>query len=348
MNTAIRRDPLNWQAEALTDAQTAIKAAVKTAVLHGTPFAELNRQIARIIARATGHVNSQTLKEDARRSLNAFASRVYRQLREALGTDSELLSALLLLATGSVRGKPRIRAEQTVRMRRPEVIYHTDAKGSPLNMYVKDYIEQKVKPALDELARANALDPNDTTGRNSLRNLAEMQVRYEARQNEIASLRASGQKLVVCSVHADCSKRCYPWQGRVYSLDGTSGRTSDGRSYVPLETATDVEYRTKSGKIYKNGLLGFNCRHRLTAYKPGMIIPAVSKEEQRKEYEITRKQREYERRIREARDRASVYEGELPAQAAVWKKRAAELNRQYMNFSMENGRAFYPSRTKNI
>ena len=46
MNAAIRRDPLNWQAEALTDAQTAIKAAVKTAVLHGTPFAELNRQIA--------------------------------------------------------------------------------------------------------------------------------------------------------------------------------------------------------------------------------------------------------------------------------------------------------------
>lgn len=348
MNAAIRRDPLNWQAEALTDAQTAIKAAVKNAVLYGTPFVELNKQIARIIARATGHVSSYSLKEDARRSLTAFASRIYRQMRMELGTDSELISALLLIAANNVRGNPRTRAEQIVRLRRPEVIYHTDAKGSPLNMYAKDYMEKIVKPALDELAMAKALDPNDTTGRNSLRNLAEMQVRYEARQNEIASLRAKGQKLVVCSVHADCSKRCYPWQGRIYSLDGTRGTTEDGRDYIPLEAATDVEYKTKSGKIYKNGLLGFNCRHRLLPYRPGMIIPSVSKEEQRQEYEITRKQREYEREIREARDRAAVYEGEIPAKAAVWKKRAAELNRQYMEFSRENGRAFYPDRTKII
>ena len=94
----------------------------------------------------------------------------------------------------------------------------------------KTYI-RRVSKALDGLAEARALDPNDFTGRNSLRNLAEMQVRYERHLDEIAELKASGNRLVVCSVHADCSERCKPFQGRVYSLDGNE-RDDGGRTKV--------------------------------------------------------------------------------------------------------------------
>lgn len=131
--------------------------------------------------------------------------------------------------------------------------------GVAMQKYADDYIRENVRPVLNELARQQAKDPDDVSGRNSLRNRAEMEARYQGHIDNIQRLRDSGARLVVASTHADCSERCRPWQGRVYSLDGTSGTTDDGRKYVPLETATDVWYTTKSGKRYKNGLLGFNC-----------------------------------------------------------------------------------------
>lgn len=127
--------------------------------------------------------------------------------------------------------------------------------GVPLSRYYSDVWRNQVKPVLDRLCDGVALDPNDYSGRNSLRNLAEMEVRYNDHLQSIEALKAAGERLVVCSAHADCSDRCAPWQGRVYSLDGTSG-VIDGHRYVPLEQATDIYYTTKAGRVYKNGLLG--------------------------------------------------------------------------------------------
>ena len=349
MRAAIKNDPLNWQAEALTDAQTEIKIIIKRAVLHGMPYALLDAQVQKVVKRALARVRSPTLREDAARSLNAFATRMYAQLRRELGNDTTFLSALLLLADGKARGSPRTQAERIVLARRaewPQAAYRTDAKGIPLQMYAKDYLEQRVRPALDELARASALDPGDVSGRNSLRNLAEMQVRYEAHLQEIEGLREAGERLVVCSVHADCSDRCAPWQGKVYSLDGTSGKTRDGKLYQPLEKATDHYYTTKAGRTYKNGLLGFNCRHVLSPYREGMQIPTVSAAEQKKEYDITKRQREYERNIRYARDMAVVYKDEMPEVAREWREQAISLNKRYIEFSKHSVRAYYPDRTK--
>ena len=132
----------------------------------------------------------------------------------------------------------------------------------PLGKYYKDVWEENVLPTLDKIAQSKALDPNDLTGRNSLRNLAEMEVRYTDHLDSIDDLKSRGVKLVIASTHADCSKRCLRWQGRIYSLDGTYGEIN-GKKYIPLEVATNIYYTTKAGRVYKNGLLGFNCRHRL-------------------------------------------------------------------------------------
>ena len=115
--------------------------------------------------------------------------------------------------------------------------------GIPLQKFSQEYIIKNVKPALDRLAEQEAKDPDDISGRNSLRNRAEMEVRYNDNQKSIAELKARGVRLVIASTHADCSERCRRWQGRVYSLDGTSGVTDDGRTYVPLEEATDIQER---------------------------------------------------------------------------------------------------------
>ena len=206
-------------------------------------------------------------------------------------------------------------------------------------------MRDNVKPALDRLAAQQARDPDDVSGRNTLRNRAEMEVRYNAHLEQIAALREQGVNLVICSTHADCSERCRPWQGRVYSLDGTRGRTDDGRSYVPLEEATDIYYTTKAGKTYKNGLLGFNCRHFLVPYKSGYRFPKPNAAEERREYEITQEQRRLETVVRKWRTKAVEYKNTDRENYLKARSNAIAANKAYIAFSKQNNRAYYPSRT---
>ena len=168
----------------------------------------------------------------------------------------------------------------------------------------------------------------------------------------VQGLRDEGHKLVICSTHADCSDRCAPWQGRVYSLDGTSGVTDDGRKYVPLEEATNqnnVYYTNpKTGTKYKGGLLGYNCRHFLVPYKKGYRFPKPDAQEERKQYEITKKQRGFERNVIKWKTQAIEYKGIDKDKYEFAKKKAIEWNNAYIEYSKANHRAYYPSRTKII
>ena len=371
-------DPLNEQASVLVDAQTDIKTAIKQGVLSGSPLLAVKKSVQKIIDSALAKIRSPTLKEDSRISLMRFADVAYGQFKLNLASiPAVLLPAVVVLMRGVTdsgqksgvyypktteerKALSSIRSFESLQSNAIPVYQN----GLPLDEFHKTYME-RVENALDGLAEENALDPNDFTGRNSLRNLAEMQVRYERHQEEIAGFRARGTKLVVCSVHGDCSDRCAPWQGGVYSLDGTSGTTEDGRKYQPLENATDIYYTTKAGRTYKNGLLGFNCRHKLFEYKAGMNIPSVSEAEQKREYEITKRQRTMERAVVAAREKALSYKdtgcpvvnrkGEIvinpktgkPLQASsVWRKIAIERNNAYKQFSKAHERAYYPDRVK--
>lgn len=232
-------------------------------------------------------------------------------------------------------------------------------RGVPMQKFSKDYIEKNVKPVFDRLNKQYPFDPasvpqgkNIGVARNkhinSLRNRAEMEVRYNGHLENIEQLRKQGNKLVIASEHADCSERCAKWQGKVFSLDGTSGVTPDGRKYQPLENATNVEYTTKAGKVYKNGLLGFNCRHFLVPYKDGYKFPKTSKELEKKEYKITQHQRYLERQVRYWRNEALMSKGVMPEYHQIAKNTAIEYNKEYIKYSHDNGRAYYPSRTKLI
>ncbi len=337
---------LNPQAEALEDAQTRIRIAVRDGWMSNKAKAVINAEVQRIIRAALKDVKVPDLRDAAYRSLNAFAERQYNMLRQAFGVNPTTFLTMLALAPDSGSTPQERASAMSAAADNPQITYETNARGIPLQEYSQDYIEQKVIPAFDELLKQKALDPDDISGTNSLRNRAEMEVRYAAHTQNIEELRAAGVKLVVASVHADCSDRCYKWQGRIYSLDGTSGTTEDGKPYVPLETATEVYYTTKAGKTYRNGLLGFNCRHYLIPYKPRMVIPHVSRETQQRENAINIRQRELERRVREQREKALIFRNidrELYLKA---RRRAIAANKEYMKFSKDNGRAYYPSRVK--
>lgn len=326
---------LNLQAEALEEAQTQIRMIIRDGWLNRSHKAQINARVQKVIRAALKEVSIANLREAAVRSLNAFAERQYNTYLREFGFDPTYM-----LAMSAAAAAPE--------SKQPSLTYETSEHGSPLQEYARDYMRNRVAPVLDRLAAEFPIDPGDVTGRNSLRNRAEMEVRYARHLDEIESLRAAGIKLVTSSVHADCSDRCYKWQGRVYSLDDTSGTTEDGKPYVPLETATDVYYTTKAGKTYKNGLFGFNCRHYIMPYDPRVIIPTVSKETQERERKINTKQRELERKVRYWKIKAQLNKG-LPGvreQYLEARKNAIEANREYKKFSKDNGRAYYPSRTK--
>lgn len=350
MNRAYLRDPLNEQASVLVDAQTDIKTTIKNGVLSGMPSFVIKAKIREIIDKALKRIQSSTLRENARISLMRFAERAYGTLRGVLPNSTVAVAVYTLIK--AVDGKkekifnPKTYAEKrAIKTLSEGGYFHTTEKGIPLQEFQKTYMN-RVSKALEDIAKQRAMDADGVSGRNSLRNFAEMQVRYEGHLQNIKDMKEAGERLVVCSVHADCSERCKEWQGRVYSLDGTSGTTADGRRYVPLEVATDIYYTTKKGKTYKNGLLGFNCRHKLLPYREGMQIPRITEAERRREDAITRRQREMERACIHWREEALMEKGVDSSKYKAARENAQKAYAEYKAFSLENGRAYYPDRVK--
>ncbi len=343
MNLATSR--LNNQVLCIEEAETEIRLAVKNAFFIGINQFNLNGQIKKIIEKALSKIRIRDLKSATYRSLLNFYYRQYREWQR-LNSERDVFLALVLL-NNKTPAKTSINSLQAV-----NILQNNGIKtfGVPLQEYSENYFKNKVKPIYENLIKQQPLDPDDVRDnikqRNTLRNRAEMEVRYQGNKDSLADFIAKGVELVVASSHADCSERCREWQGKVYSLDGTSGITDDGRPYQPIENAINVPYITKAGKVYMNGLLGFNCRHYIVAYKTGVRFPKVSEALERKEYEITEKQRYMEKQIRNLKTEAIYFKGVDNKAYKEAKSKANDWYEKYMQFSKENNRAYYPARTK--
>lgn len=341
----IAKDNLNHQALLIEEAENEIRLIVKNGYMQALPKRIIGKQVEQVIHKLANKITTANLRTAVVESLQNFALNQYNHFIRAFGIPSVFLFVLANVANSDVNSKEYIR--------NADILKHDYSNqkvpvGVPLQTYAKEYINKHVAPVLDELAKRNALDPDDLSGRNSLRNRAEMEVRYDEHLSSIEELRSNGTRLVIASTHADCSERCAPFQGKVFSLDGTSGTTSDGRKYVPLEVATDVFYTTKKGKVYKNGLLGFNCRHYLMPYRQNFVPPKISAKEEKVQRDITKKQRELERNVRVWKTKALEYKNIDNAKYAKARKNAMEWNKRYIKFSKDNERAYYPDRTKII
>lgn len=349
---------LSIDSQVCMDAQSEVKQYVKNAYMRGATWLELQPGLKKIIDSYVDEITLPALKESTRRSLYQLAANIYGTLwtSPAFG-DLAVLSAVLLIHNKAWKTPAQKAKAEKVIINAPaskfgEVDTQYFRQKAPYGTEVQQrvtYYMRNVKNTVRRLAQAKALDPDDTSTvklRNSLRATAEIMVRQADHDREIAELKQKGTNLVICSTHADCSDRCFPWQGRVYSLDGSTGKTDDGREYVPLETATDVYVTTKAGRTYRNGLLGFNCRHRLVEYVAGRKPPAVSKETQQREKKIDQKQREYERAIINARENAIMLKDVDNARYRQATATAQRLMQEYIQFSHEHGRHYYTSRVR--
>lgn len=340
----IAKERNNRTIQAVEDAQSNIREVIQNAYIFGEPFYTTERKIKNIINSAIVGIDIDRLKHDIIISLTNFANN-----QRQMWIKSGIPAALLLLLNKTAKNIPQELVSVVDSSVKPDLTITPQAltKGVPLQQFYKTVWVDKVLPKIEMIAAQNALDPNDFSGRNSLRNLAEMEVRYKNNQESVQELINNGVKIVACSSHADCSNRCAPYQGKLYSLDGSDGLIN-GIKYRPLEYATQNprdRYVTKAGRVYQNGLMGFNCRHYLIEYT-GQLLPTISKEERKREYGITETQRFLEREVRKIKIKALMLKPIDKAGYLQEQKRAAAAYKKYVEFSKTNNRPFYKIRTQ--
>ena len=251
---------LSAESQAIMDGQTAVKQLGKELYLKGETRLKIEMAVSKEIERTIAEIKDERLKKDTQISLARMAARCYDTLRSSAAFgDLAVLWAVVGLKGGTLKGRAKSNAERLIMTKTWKLPYGTQVQQR-LRHYWKD-----VRETVDKLASERALDESDAAygeRRQSMRATAEIMVRQNRHIEEVESLKKR-TKLVIGSTHADCSDRCAPYQGRVYSLDGTSGTTADGRKYVPLEEATNNprdRYVTKAGRVYQNGFIyGFNC-----------------------------------------------------------------------------------------
>lgn len=329
-----KKQNLNWQTILIEEAQTDIKLAIKKYITGQESYARVLREVRKIIKETITDLESKELKISAKQTLENYV----RQLMQKAFMSIGIPLTLMMMAFNSLSTGAKFKdIAKTYSAELPKDVFEI---AQPKNVFSEEYVK-RVKEVYNELAKAEPMYDTNI----SLRNIAEMTVRYDNTMKQIQGFISRGVNLVVGSQHANCSKRCEKWQGGHYTLDNTY-QVVDGIEFQPLSNATDQYYTTKKGKTYKNGYLtGYNCRHYLMGYKKGMRQVSVSADVVEKQREIDHKMRYMERQIRQWKDMALMHKGvdrELYLKA---RQKAINYNKKYIEFAKSNKRAYYPSRT---
>lgn len=117
-------------------------------------------------------------------------------------------------------------------------------------------------------------------------------------------MQQQGVNLVTVQGGLDSCARCAPWVGKILSTDGTTGE-------VEVQHATKDEHVTvviaaTLDAARGAGLMHPNCRHKATAYLPGLTIPQAGQEYSPQAEADREKQRSIERDIRAGKRAQSI------------------------------------------
>lgn len=134
--------------------------------------------------------------------------------------------------------------------------------------------------------------------RNTVKNVADEV------QNE--RFRDYGEDLIEIDSHKGARPKCAKDQGKIYSLSGKSGYTTDARG-------RRIKYYSWKDSSYgePDGILGINCRHHKFVFIPGVNIqryfPTEDMEENDKLYKQTQVQRALERSVRKQKRECMLF-----------------------------------------
>ena len=337
------------------DAQTQIKETIVESTYTGLSKSEIENRIRLIIEEAAEEI-PEAWREQARQALAINAQKWhYLYTKQVQAINAQMIAAAAdKLKQPSVRIKDKtysINLQSVIGLPVNEQMpilttfrehLTVDRAGLALIENYDKQIRARVKSLAVDPAYFQRIDKNGKVYRPNLRNFAEMQARYESNVKDVKNLEAEGVKLVWTSSHPDASPRCAPYQGRLYSLDGSSG-TIDGIKYTPLSEALAGPRGDGNGIIS-----GYNCRHRLIEYTPKSKPPKeYDRATIRKENAINNRQRQYERDIRNLKIEERLMRRAGDEQTAnQLKNEWLDKTKQYEIFSLRAQRAYYPWRTK--
>lgn len=199
---------------------------------------------------------------------------------------------------------------------------------------------QALGRAIQTIAREGLTGFYDRAGRSwSPEAYVNMDIRTTVHNVAIEATKARmsdyGVNVFQISSHAGARPRCYPYQGKFYSWDNTSGE-------VELGNGRKVRYEPITASSYGEpaGIFGVNCGHYPIPVVPGVTIPhgadAIQpKEENDKLYAESQEQRALERKIR-AKKRVVEMKGDTVTEADKAAVKAAQA--QMREFIKETGR----------
>jgi len=316
--------------------QLKIKDTILVDVTNGVSKEETEQKIQRIIQSL--NFKDSRLNKTAIKTLSQFSKTLYWQISNQIKRLSKGYQEEMQQTEPSYK----VNLEDGFNPLLEKQKYRPFIDDAPKGLAVIENYRDRVKDVVKELATETPIvvrqRPDGTTYKVSLRNLAEIRVRYEANQTDIEQLKDDGVDLVYTSSHADASGRCAPYQGKLYSISGRSGKTNDGIEYTPLDTALLGPDGDGNGIIS-----GYNCRHRLVAYQQGLRPPTDYDEATiKKERAIDQKQRSYENRIRAIKQEERLFRSFGEKQEAnELREKWLNLTNDYKRFSLTNGRAYY-------
>jgi hypothetical protein len=358
----VKRKNPDWDKVIAQDIRSWVKLFTFDSVLAKKDEEAVFKVIYKRIEDFTSLFDDDELRKHNYAVLTEYAVNVYKWTLDAFGAFTPYLLSIALAPQKSLTAKQiNIVATQgkfILDMSQANVSSVASAadKGTGYTnaTAANEYYGEVHKKVKAKMAEYEELDTKRYYSSNvNMRNIAEMNVRFNAYLENKRALISKGVKLVYVRPHSNCSKRCQPYQGKLYSLDGTSG-SQDGRKYIPIEDVSDkVTATSKStGRQYYCGLFSYNCRHVMEEYKSGMnfeIIPDAVIEKQRN---IEARQRKMERDYRALREKAELYDilynrsgnKEIHAEATKARKAAASLKKKYIAYSRENNVTYYPTR----
>lgn len=215
------------------------------------------------------------------------------------GVDTSAVRALTLAAGEQVRASGLVIKSQQ------EAIYRDVVQQTAGRMLTGTMTRREASwDAMQSWADRGVTGFVDKGGRSwSMGSYAEMIGRTAASQAIVQGhtdrLVDAGRDLIMISDAPEECDRCRPWEGKVLSL---TGKTQAG-----TYTAGDTRY-TVAGTLAKAteaGLFHPNCRHRTTAYLPGITPPLVDTEDPEGD-RIRQSQRARERHIRGLKRKAQT------------------------------------------
>ena len=324
----------------VTTATTKVKEEITRSFAEGLSQEDLTKTLNKIIDDYCKRIANEELREKARKSLVTSARKWYYQLSQTINILNR--NVINNFPGGTYTADLRAIMGNLNKINLNAIRPYLDQTRKGLAV-IEDY-RKKLNVAMKALA-AEPPKVVEVEGRKaytvSLRNRAEMTVRYEANMRDLERLIAEGVEYVWTSSHPDASPRCAPHQGKLYSLN-PENKTGviDGIRYTYLP---DV-LKLNNGNSIING---YNCRHRLIPYQKGSTPPMeYTKEEIQREYRNDQIQRRYENQIRQLKteERLMRASGNL-MEAKILRKKWQRLTKQYEIESLKMGRAFYRWRT---